>query len=241
MQEKGFADALIGFISNVSTTGPLMVSVDTEARIVEVLFGIAAKLRLQPSILPNWFRPKALAEGRLKEQDFVRTSNKTYKDEFALFFLTLDYVHHDGRIGDFARTGLLYIVESATHSELLERWLVESDLATLMASGLGALYSQLSRYSLITVNLLKNTKMDRKLVVSFTENSVPAMVAFSEHPHSLLSSETEKTTSQDFQAHLATFLSYLVFWQDVLEHCSSSDVKQTLLDHFKYLFLQQLL
>ena len=40
---------------------------------------------------------------------------------------------------------------------------------------------------------------------------------------------------------MATFLSYLTFWQDVLNHCRSSNVKQTLLDCFSILFLQQLL
>jgi hypothetical protein len=69
----------------------------------------------------------------------------TNKEDFPLFYLLIDYVHHEGRVGDFSRTGLLYIVESASTSEELERWIVESDLATLMASGLGALYSQLSR------------------------------------------------------------------------------------------------
>lgn len=54
-------------------------------------------------------------------------------------------MHHEGRVGDFARTGLLYIIEAAYTSGDLEKWIVESDLATLMASGLGALYSQLSR------------------------------------------------------------------------------------------------
>ena len=142
LEEKGFADALIGFISKISTTGPIMVSVDTEERIVEVLFGVAAKLRLQPKLLPTWFRPTTRAETGI--------NTKADKDVFPLFYLTLDYVHHDGRVGDFARTGLLYIIESATYSEALEKWIVESDLATLMASGLGALYSQLSRYSIFT-------------------------------------------------------------------------------------------
>lgn len=140
LEEKGFADALIGFISKISTTGPIMVSVDTEGRIVEVLFGVAAKLRLQPKLLPMWFRPTTRTETGI--------NTKADKNGFPLFYLTLDYVHHDGRVGDFARTGLLYIIESATHSEELEKWIVESDLATLMASGLGALYSQLSRYSI---------------------------------------------------------------------------------------------
>lgn len=47
--------------------------------------------------------------------------------------------------------------------------------------------------------------------------------------------------SEDFQGHMATFLSYLAFWQDVLEHCRSVDVRLTLIDHFQVLFLQQLL
>ena len=143
LEDKGFADALIGFISKISTMGPVMVSIDTEGRIVEVLFGVASKLRLQPKLLPAWFRPVI--------QDASRTNSKADKEVFPLFYLTLDYVHHDGRVGDFARTGLLYIIESATHSEALEKWVVESDLATLMASGLGALYSQLSRYSTLLV------------------------------------------------------------------------------------------
>jgi len=63
-----------------------------------------------------------------------------------LCYQLIDHVHHEGRIGDFARTGLLYIFESASKSQDLEKWIVGSDLPTLMATGLGALYSQLSRY-----------------------------------------------------------------------------------------------
>ena len=220
LEEKAFADALLGFIGTVSITGPLMVSVDTEGRIVEVLFATASKIRLQPNLLPAWFRTNPTAEERE-----IGPHTRKDKDVFPLFYLTLDYVHHDGRVGDFARTGLLYIIESASHSEALEKWIVESDLATLMASGLGALYSQLSR----------------KLVLSFTKDTIPAILSFSETPRPKTPSDAEKTTSSDFQAHLATFLSYLVFWQDVLEHCGSEDVKRSLLDHFKFLFLQQLL
>ena len=217
LKDKGFADALIGFVSTISSA---VLPVEFEARTVEVLFSIAAKLRLDSELLLTWFRPSkkgwALpSEGSQAHMD---------KEEFPLFYLTLDYIHHDGRAGDFARTGLLYLIESAAHSTSLEQWIIESDLATLMASGLGALYSQLSR----------------KLVLAFdgepssTETSIDAT-----RPRT--PADVEKTTSPEFKAHLATFLSYLVFWQDVLEHCSSSDVKQSLLDHFKFLFLQQLL
>ena len=220
LEERIFADALLRFIDTVSPTGPLIVSVDTEGKVAEVLFAIASKIRLQPSLLSAWFRPSAT----LEERDPVPLTRKD-KDAFPLFYLTLDYIHHDGRVGDFARTGLLYIIELASHSEALERWIVESDLATLMASGLGALYSQLSR----------------KLILFFTKDTIPAILSFSDTARPKTPSDAEKTTSPDFQAHLATFLSYLVFWQDILEHCGSDDIKRSLLDHFRFLFLQQLL
>jgi hypothetical protein len=51
----------------------------------------------------------------------------------------------------------------------------------------------------------------------------------------------ENLYSPHLQGHLETFLSYLTFWQDVLEHCRSLNVRQTLLDHLQVLFLQQLL
>ena len=228
LEEKGFADALAGFIGNVSTTGTLIVPVDTEGRMVEVLFAIASRIRLQPHLLLTWFRPvksnpQSAADGF--QAPGSESNPEVDKNAFPLFYLTLNYVHHDGRVGDFARTGLLYLIETAAHSEALEKWIVDGDLATLMASGLGALYSQLSR----------------KLVLSSAKNSVSAVISSFETSLAQVPHDAEETDSPNFRDHLATFLSYLVFWQDVLEHCSSIDVKQSLLDHFKLLFLQQLL
>ena len=220
LEDKTFAGALLGFIGKISSKGSLLVSVGTEERIVEVFFAIASKLRLQPNLLSTWFRPNAMAEERA-----VGPHTGEDNDVFPLFYLTLNYIHYDGRVGDFARTGVLYIIESASHSESLERWIVESDLATLMASGLGALYSQLSG----------------KLVLSFNKDTIPAILSFSDTPRPKTPSDAETTTSLDFQTHLATFLSYLVFWQDVLDYCGSEDIKCSLLDHFKFLFLEQLL
>lgn len=222
LEETGYADALIGFVGKLSTVG---ASINTETKIAEVLFGIASRIRLQPQILPIWFRPSTKSLENTVEQGEDGPIANANKDVFPLFHLTLDYVHHDGKVGDFARTALIYIIESATISETLEKWIIESDLATLMASGLGALYSQLSR----------------KLVLSFPEDSIPAIVTFSEATSPQILRDADRTTSPDFQSHLATFLSYLVFWQDILEHCRSEDIKRSLLDHFKFLFLQQLL
>lgn len=79
------------------------------------------------------------------------------------------------------------------------------------------------------------------LVLSFTEDSIPAIVAFSEVSRPRPASGVDETGSLEFQVLLGTFLSYLMFWQDVLEYCASNDIKQSLLDHFQFLFLQQLL
>ncbi|KAI9837719.1 MAG: hypothetical protein M1819_006653 [Sarea resinae] len=222
----GFARALMALFGKIAGTSAMIVSADTEGEVVELLFGIAAKIRLQPEILPVWFTLQSHGARRVVSNgDGPKFAGVTNKEDFPLFYLLIDYVHHEGRVGDFARTGLLYIIESASNSKDLERWIVKSDLATLMASGLGALYSQLSR----------------KLVISYPEEETPVVLALSDHQDVEKALHAESSASPDFQAHMQTFLSYLMFWQDVLEHCRSYDVKETLLDHFQILFLQQLL
>lgn len=67
------------------------------------------------------------------------------------------------------------------------------------------------------------------------------ILALSDYVDLQLSAETESVFSSTHATHMATFLSHLAFWQDVLEHCKSESVKATLLDHFRILFLQQLL
>jgi len=146
LENEQFAISLMNFIGRIVGSGNMAVGEDTEAEIVELLFGIAAKIRLQPEILPIWFTSHAAdSNGRLVNQS-VDFAGVTQKEDFPLCYQLIDHVHHEGRIGDFARTGLLYIFESASKSQDLEKWIVGSDLPTLMATGLGALYSQLSRY-----------------------------------------------------------------------------------------------
>jgi hypothetical protein len=139
-----FARTLVNLARRGVGSQSLGLGEEEAAYLVELLFGIANKIRLQPEILPAWFSPTSLEQN--KESEDRASVEAIRKDDFPLFYLLLDYVHHDGRAGDFARTGLLYIIETASESKDLERWLIESDLATLMASGLGAMYSQLSRF-----------------------------------------------------------------------------------------------
>ena len=241
MEDELFADALIKILQKVISSGSIPVSTQVEGDVAEILFGITAKVRLQPKILPIWFRPRTEAGASSRAPFDISTSSNSNRRDFPLFYFLIEYIHRDGRAGDFARTGLLYLLGLSAHTEELEKWIVESELATMMASGLGALYSRLSRYSPSATRPKCLTKVYRKLILSFAEESVPAIAAFSETQRPSPAFDVEVTGSPEFQGVLETFLSYLVFWQDVLEQCPSKDIELTLLDHFKLLFLQQLL
>lgn len=142
LEDEAFADQLISFV-RAAAIGANNTTLDTETEPIELLFTIAAKLRQRPTIPVAWFRPSTDTTRKRLSQSSVSTSKS---QEFPLMYLLLGYVHNSGKIGDFARTGLLYILELAGRVDKLEKWIIESELATMMASGLGALYSQLSRY-----------------------------------------------------------------------------------------------
>ena len=208
-----FARALVDLVRRTDTRSDIV-----EGRLMELLFGVANNIRLQPSILPAWFLPRSDASEGGQESSGKLFAGATRKDDFPLFYLLVDYVHHEGHAGDFARTGLLYLIETASRSKDLERWLIESDLATLMATGLGALYSQLGSLSLGT-----------------TDNNVPQIVVLSDHANQ------DTAVRPYLGGPMDSFMSYLLFWQDTIDHCKSAEVNATLLDHFQVLFLEQLL
>ncbi|KAL8910522.1 MAG: hypothetical protein Q9171_004181 [Xanthocarpia ochracea] len=222
INDPSFADKFIVLMRAGSAAG-ITRGFEVEIEVVELLFAVAAKLRHQPEVPPAWFRPSTDTD---QDQSRLSTASISVSRlwEFPLVFMLLDYVHYDGKVGDFARTGHLYILESASRSSKLERWIIDSDLATILASGLGALYSQLSS----------------KIALSHANESVPPVLAFSKvtYPDH---ADDEPMFSTTVQAHLATFLSYLTFWQDMLERCPSIDIKATLLDHFDFLFLRPVL
>ncbi|GKZ67399.1 hypothetical protein AnigIFM50267_001787 [Aspergillus niger] len=212
-----FARALVDLVRRADKH-----SEDVEGRLVELLFGVANNIRLQPNILPAWFAPRSDEQDR--EQSNGNNTGAEFagamrKDDFPLFYLLVEYVHHAGRAGDFARTGLLYLIETASRSKNLERWLIESDLATLMATGLGALYSQLG-----SLTFPENT-----------DENIPHIIALSDH------AQQDTALPPLLGMSMDSFMSYLLFWQDTIDHCKSAEVNGTLLDHFQILFLEQLL
>lgn len=226
VESEAFAASLTNLLVKITGANSIRLGSDTEARVVELAFNITTKIRLEPMILPAWFKSQRAAQHDAGDPDNRdKFEGRTKKQDFPLFYLLVDYIHHEGKVGDFARTGLLYIIEAASNSVDLEQWIVESDLSTLMATGLGALYSQLSG----------------KLVIDYPPHELPPILALSDYQPPTPTLEAVPSTSPEFQAHLDVFLSHLVFWQDVLNHCKSIEVKSTLLEHFQIIFLQQLL
>lgn len=146
VEDDCFADVLIKCLDKIATLDSPLISAQTEVDVAELLFGVAARIRLQPGILPVWFRPRTEAGASSRIPFDLSSSSGLDRQVFPLFYFLVEYLHHDGRVGDFARTGLLYLLGSSVHSEELEKWIVESDLPKMMASGLGALYGRLSRY-----------------------------------------------------------------------------------------------
>lgn len=223
VENPSFSASLTNLLVRITGVNSVRLGLDTESRVVELAFNITTKIRLDPEILPAWFKASSQQDSDTNKDN--KFAGRTQRADFPLFYILMDYIHHEGKVGDFARTGLLYIIEAASSSAALEQWIVESDLSTLMATGLGALYSQLSR----------------KLVIDHLPHDLPPILALSDYEHPTSSFEVVSSCSTEFQSHLETFLSHLLFWQDVLNHCRSVEVKSTLLEHFQVIFLQQLL
>lgn len=68
-----------------------------------------------------------------------------------------------------------------------------------------------------------------------SEEKPPHIIALSDH------AGQETAIPPCLGASMRSFMSYLLFWQDTIDHCKSAEVNGTLLDHFQILFLEQLL
>ncbi|KAF9962073.1 hypothetical protein BGZ72_010679 [Mortierella alpina] len=149
--------------------------------------------------------------------------------EFLLFTYLSRFVHLEGKAGDFARTGLLFIIELATGS--LAEYIMESDFTSFLSAGVGASYSQLPRKLLVrggpnTIN---------SMVGTLNNLAPPAESAPSRRAN------IELSTSTDFQSRLDAFLKLLEFCQDIMMRCPNSDIVAALLVTFKSVFLESIL
>lgn len=225
LKSRGFAKSLTRLVTKVIDNEEIELQPDTESLILELLFTIAAKIRLQPDILPSWFTLSRRAELDLGDEKTRASFGFTRAQDFPLCYILVDRIYKEGRTGDFARTALLYLFEATSKSSDLAVYMVESSICTLMGSGLGALYSQLSR----------------ELSIIHPDALLPPVLAMSDYDTRQTKATVESAFNDAHIAHISTFVSYIFFWTDILDHVKRSDVKQALLDNFEILFIQQLL
>lgn len=155
--------------------------------------------------------------------------------EFLLFTFLVGFVHREGRTGDFARTGLLFIMDLATNQNLAD-FILESDFTNIMAAGLGALYSQLPRKLLVKASTAESDEANGALLGIIDDDA-----DYVEDLEAIRSGGLELSSSPEFRAQLDSFFKLFEFWQDVLQRCPNQEICDTLLLDIKSLFLENIL
>lgn len=145
--------------------------------------------------------------------------------EFLLFTYLLRFVHQD----DFARTGLLFLIEMAT--DKLGEFILTSDFATIVAASLDALYSQLPRKLIIKdEHEINSTPASYLLGQDLDARAFPTDEYGIEH-----------SSSKQFKDQLDSFLKLLEFCQDVLLRCPNDAISERLLQCIRMTFLKNVL
>ncbi|KAI8371029.1 Retinoic acid induced 16-like protein-domain-containing protein [Blakeslea trispora] len=209
--------------------------------LVDLMYIICSKIHGFPALLNIFFHDKhwlTTPQKNTTVSNFVKESEEedqqVHEYEFLLFTYLLRFVHREGRSGDFARTGLLFLVEMAT--DQLGDFMLGSDFATILAAGLGALYSQLPRklivkdeaehiYATPTSYLLGQDELDEESHASRFPSTLGA----------------EYSNSPEFRYQLDSFLKLLEFCQDVLMRCPNQDILASLLANIRANFLENIL
>ncbi|KAF9279275.1 hypothetical protein BGZ68_008037 [Mortierella alpina] len=163
------------------------------------------------------------------ERQIEQDDDESKRDyEFLLFTYLSKFVHREGKAGDFARTGLLFLMELAHGS--LGDYILDSEFATYLTAGIGALYSQLPR-KLMVIGASS----------ALTGNSISSDGTGSPEVKPSRRANVELSTSADFQSRMDAFLKVLEFCQDVLMRCPNAEITATLLNSFKAVFLESIL
>ncbi|KAI8149208.1 Retinoic acid induced 16-like protein-domain-containing protein [Fennellomyces sp. T-0311] len=200
--------------------------------LVDLMYIICSKIHGFPALLNIFFHDKQWLTTPQKAHHTPMTlvdDNKAKKPEyeFLLFSYLLRFVHREGRTGDYARTGLLFIMEMATMQ--LGDFIIESDFATIMAAGLGALYSQLPRKLMIKDEAELNANLASFLIgqdIVDPRYTMPGV---------------EISSSPEFKYQLDSFLKLFEFCQDVLTRCPNTEISMRLLQSIRTIFLENIL
>ncbi|KAI8989611.1 Retinoic acid induced 16-like protein-domain-containing protein [Pilobolus umbonatus] len=217
--------------------------------LVDLMYIICSKIHGFPALLYIFFHDKHWLTTPQKKTDYssesndksehVQENNKADEPEyeFLLFTYLLRFVHREGRSGDFARTGLLFLMEMA--KDQLGDFILGSDFATIMAAGLGALYSQLPRKLIVRdeTNAVYSNPVTFLLGQDLADNNVNQINPL-KFPIGL---NVEYSNSPEFKYQLDSFLKLLEFCQDVLIRCPNNEICASLLNSVRAIFLQNIL
>lgn len=160
--------------------------------------------------------------------------------EFLLFNYLLRFVHREGKIGDFARAGLLFLMDVAmspgdpahrregagpdqrvadpiTDAALaLAEYIVDGDFSDVLGAGLGAVYSLLPSKLEIRSPVTQDTSPAGMVLGSAgpaTEKEKEDAEVQAEKDRAI---GLEESTNPDFKARLDHFLKLLEFLQDII-------------------------
>ena len=171
--------------------------------------------------------------------------------EFPLFNFLLKFLHREGHPGDFARAGLLFLIDVAMSSTdavatskhrlptsspssslpsnngvdevtlALAEYLLDSDFADVLGAGMGALYGLLPSKVVLGSALGTEEGMAGGMVLGGMYAD-QVTIPKTEEENRMRSLGLESTDSPDFKASLDLFLKLVEFTQDVLRRSPSS-------------------
>ncbi|ODN81751.1 hypothetical protein L202_02137 [Cryptococcus amylolentus CBS 6039] len=230
---------------------------DIEGDLVDLMCVLCSKMRAYPPLLLIFFHDKGwLQPGRSTEPALDRVMSPTpstmsnsstkastkaqHTFEFLLFSYLLRFVHREGRLGDFARAGLIFLFDIAflTANEeggenlsmggkdgvdplqdardVLGEFILDGDFADVMAAALGAVYSMLP--TKLRVPSLASRQMSDEDDKGTTSGGMFL-------GSSLTMDEDEEDmpsfTDEHVQFQLDLLLKLFGFLQDIIHRCNS--------------------
>ncbi|KAJ1928278.1 hypothetical protein IWQ60_002187 [Tieghemiomyces parasiticus] len=251
--------------------------------LVDLTYLLCAKIHEYPEILHiffldrSWLSPAAgsgsvtpsTASSPSRPADSpVAVTGKEY--EFLLFTYLLQFVHMEGKAGDYARTGLGFLIELTGDKDLSDYILRSSGLSTILSASMGALYSQLPRRLLVMFEEdLPATGGAAAVRVPAVATTAGLTAAAAGDIHSdvgptgtapdtstlvgrtSLSEEDElreeptdameSSTSPEFHQVMTSFIKLAEFYQDVLYRCPNITLHRSLVRNFRTHFLETVL
>lgn len=187
---------------------------------------------------------RASSQGTVTSAPASSLTKKT-EYEFLLFNYLLRFVHREGQIGDFARAGLLFLMDVAmspgesghrltgdetqsapsevtasdpiTDAALsLAEYIVDGDFSEVLGAGLGAVYSQLPSKLEIRPSVSTEGADGTSMVLGTNPIEVAEQAAANAARERTRDLNMEESTSPDFKSRLDHFLKLAEFLEDVL-------------------------